>query len=181
VTRICCSETSIVLGSFILFAITHADSNSASAAALGNRELSGSAVHVAEWDAGHTAVSAGRLKDDRPPRACGKRLRWEPAGELSAQLRAAEDRLKELEAKVRHHEDRADRAKEWLKRARGAFRARRRIVCAFALWPSCNQKRCIRNPRSLRQSRLLDDSFSVRRVVGVFAVHHGVWVLEGND
>lgn len=33
---------------------------------------------------------------------------------LSAQLRATEDRLKELEVKVRHHEDRADRAEKWL-------------------------------------------------------------------
>jgi hypothetical protein len=33
---------------------------------------------------------------------------------LSAQLRAAEDRIGELEAKVRHHEDRADRAERWL-------------------------------------------------------------------
>ena len=33
---------------------------------------------------------------------------------LSAKLRAAEQRIKELEAKVRHHEDRADRAERWL-------------------------------------------------------------------
>jgi len=33
---------------------------------------------------------------------------------LSAQLRAAEDRIGELEAKVRHNEDRADRAEKWL-------------------------------------------------------------------
>jgi hypothetical protein len=33
---------------------------------------------------------------------------------LSAQLRAAEDRIRELEAKVRHHQDRADRAERWL-------------------------------------------------------------------
>jgi hypothetical protein len=33
---------------------------------------------------------------------------------LSAQLRGAEDRIRELEAKVRHHEDRADRAERWL-------------------------------------------------------------------
>jgi hypothetical protein len=33
---------------------------------------------------------------------------------LSAQLQAAEDRAKELEVKVRHHEDRADRAEKWL-------------------------------------------------------------------
>ncbi len=34
--------------------------------------------------------------------------------QLSAQLRAAKDRIRELEAKVRHHQDRADRAERWL-------------------------------------------------------------------
>ena len=34
--------------------------------------------------------------------------------QLSAQLRAAEDRIRELEAKVGHHQDRADRAERWL-------------------------------------------------------------------
>jgi chromosome segregation ATPase len=34
----------------------------------------------------------------------------ETTEDLSAKLRAAEQRIKELEAKVRHHEDRADRA-----------------------------------------------------------------------
>jgi hypothetical protein len=39
----------------------------------------------------------------------------EIANKLSAgQLRAAEDRMRELQAKVRHHEDRADRAERWL-------------------------------------------------------------------
>ncbi len=33
---------------------------------------------------------------------------------LSAQLRAAEDRIAELEGKLRHHQDRADRAERWL-------------------------------------------------------------------
>jgi hypothetical protein len=33
---------------------------------------------------------------------------------LSAQLRAAEDRMRQLEATVRHHEGRADRAEKWL-------------------------------------------------------------------
>jgi hypothetical protein len=32
----------------------------------------------------------------------------------SAQLRGAEDRIRELEAKVRQHEDRTDRAERWL-------------------------------------------------------------------
>ena len=38
----------------------------------------------------------------------------EVSRKLSAQLRAAEDRIRELEAKVRHHQDRADRAEKWL-------------------------------------------------------------------
>ena len=33
---------------------------------------------------------------------------------LSAQLRAAEDRIRDLETKVRYHQDRADRAERWL-------------------------------------------------------------------
>ena len=33
---------------------------------------------------------------------------------LSAQLRATEDRIRQLEATVRHHEGRADRAEKWL-------------------------------------------------------------------
>jgi hypothetical protein len=37
----------------------------------------------------------------------------ESSRKLSAH-RAAEDRIRELEAKVRHHEDRADRAERWL-------------------------------------------------------------------
>jgi hypothetical protein len=38
----------------------------------------------------------------------------EMAHKLSAELRAAEGRIRELEAKVRHHQDRADRAERWL-------------------------------------------------------------------
>ena len=34
--------------------------------------------------------------------------------DLTALLRAAEERIRELEAKVRHHEDRADRAERWV-------------------------------------------------------------------
>jgi hypothetical protein len=33
---------------------------------------------------------------------------------LTAQLRAAEDHIRELEGKARYHEDRADRAEKWL-------------------------------------------------------------------
>ena len=38
----------------------------------------------------------------------------EVADKLSAQLRAAEDRTRELEARIRHHHDRADRTEKWL-------------------------------------------------------------------
>jgi len=38
----------------------------------------------------------------------------EMAHKLSAQLRAAEDRIRQLEATLRHHEERADRAEKWL-------------------------------------------------------------------
>jgi hypothetical protein len=40
----------------------------------------------------------------------------EMAHQLSAQLRAAEDRIRELEANVRHHQERADRSEKWLHR-----------------------------------------------------------------
>jgi hypothetical protein len=36
------------------------------------------------------------------------------AHQLSGQLRAAEDRIRDLEANARHHQDRADRAERWL-------------------------------------------------------------------
>jgi ABC-type transporter Mla subunit MlaD len=38
----------------------------------------------------------------------------EMSHKLSAQLRGAEDRIRELEAKLRDHEERADRAERWL-------------------------------------------------------------------
>jgi hypothetical protein len=38
----------------------------------------------------------------------------EMANKLSGQFRAAEGRIRELEAQVRHHQDRADRAEKWL-------------------------------------------------------------------
>ena len=38
----------------------------------------------------------------------------EMSRKLSAQLRGAEDRIRELEAKVRQQEERADRAEKWL-------------------------------------------------------------------
>jgi hypothetical protein len=38
----------------------------------------------------------------------------ETSRKLSAQLRGAEDRIRELEVEVRRHHDRADRAEKWL-------------------------------------------------------------------
>jgi hypothetical protein len=38
----------------------------------------------------------------------------EVSRKLSAQLRGAEDRIRELEANARHHQERADRAERWL-------------------------------------------------------------------
>ena len=38
----------------------------------------------------------------------------EMAHQLSAQLRAAEGRIRQLEANARHHQERADRAERWL-------------------------------------------------------------------
>ena len=38
----------------------------------------------------------------------------ETSRKLSTQLRGAEERIRELEAQVRHHHDRADRAEKWL-------------------------------------------------------------------
>ena len=39
---------------------------------------------------------------------------FDTTDELTTQLRAAEERIKELEAKVRYHEERADRAERWV-------------------------------------------------------------------
>jgi chromosome segregation ATPase len=39
---------------------------------------------------------------------------FETTDDLSAQLRTAEQRIKDLEAEVRHLEDRADRAERWV-------------------------------------------------------------------
>jgi hypothetical protein len=47
------------------------------------------------------------------------------AHKLSLELRAAEDRIKTLEAKVRHYQDRAGRAEQWL------IRISREIECKF--------------------------------------------------
>jgi septal ring factor EnvC (AmiA/AmiB activator) len=38
----------------------------------------------------------------------------ETSRKLSTQLRGTEDRIRELEAQIRHHQDRADRSEKWL-------------------------------------------------------------------
>ena len=40
----------------------------------------------------------------------------ETAQKLSSQLRAAKDRIAELEAEVQHYRERAERAEEWLRK-----------------------------------------------------------------
>jgi hypothetical protein len=40
--------------------------------------------------------------------------RFKTTDDLTALLRAAEERIRELAAKVQHHEDRADRAERWV-------------------------------------------------------------------
>jgi len=46
-----------------------------------------------------------------PKGTAGTPWKWQ---KLSHQLRAAEDRIAELEAEVEAHQERADRAEEWL-------------------------------------------------------------------
>jgi hypothetical protein len=53
---------------------------------------------------------------------CGRALRV--AHDLSLQLRAAEDQIKTLEAELRHLEDRALRAENWLQRISPEIEAR---------------------------------------------------------
>jgi hypothetical protein len=48
----------------------------------------------------------------------------EMAHKLSAQLRAAEGRIRELESKARHHEERADRAERWFYQISGEIEQR---------------------------------------------------------
>ena len=55
-----------------------------------------------------------RLAEEAAPKGTRNQKAIEMAHKLSAQLRAAEDRIRQLEATVRHHVDRADRAEKWL-------------------------------------------------------------------
>ena len=56
-------------------------------------------------DALHQAVGASEAKYQQAV---------EKTHQLSAQLRSTEDRVRELEAQVRHHAGRAERAEKWL-------------------------------------------------------------------
>jgi ABC-type transporter Mla subunit MlaD len=70
-------------------------------------------------EAGDPLDRAGKAILGLVHRAAGEaqestRQALERANQLSAQLRAAEDRIKQLEANVQHHQARADRAERWL-------------------------------------------------------------------
>ena len=74
---------------------------------------------VARSDPNDPLEKAGHLILDMVWQAAGDaQTNYQQAVEinrkLAAQLRGAEDRLRELQTKVRYHEDRADRAERWL-------------------------------------------------------------------
>jgi hypothetical protein len=74
---------------------------------------------VAKSDSNDALEKAGHLILDMVRQAAGDaqasyQQAVEMSRKLSAQLRGAEDRLRELEGKIRYHEDRADRAERWL-------------------------------------------------------------------
>jgi hypothetical protein len=52
--------------------------------------------------------------DPQRPSLAGAQQQRRQANKLSGQVRAAEGRIRELEAQVRHHQDKADRAEKWL-------------------------------------------------------------------
>ena len=62
--------------------------------------------------AGHAIL--GLLHQAANTAEATKQQAIEIAQKLAAQLRAAEDRIRELETKVRYYEDRNDRAEKWL-------------------------------------------------------------------
>ena len=74
---------------------------------------------VARSDPNDPLEKAGHLILDMVRQAAGNaqtsyQQAVEASCKLAGQLRGAEDRLRELETKVRYHEDRADRAERWL-------------------------------------------------------------------
>jgi hypothetical protein len=64
--------------------------------------------------AGHTVMGLLQQAAGTAAHNCQQAL--DVAHKLSLQLRAAEDQLKALEAEVRHYQDRAKRAEQWLLR-----------------------------------------------------------------
>jgi hypothetical protein len=73
-----------------------------------------SACHVSKvkaWEQRGACV-IGMESASNPVLQCGRSL--EVADKLSAQLRAAEDRIRELDNQAQYHEERADRAERWL-------------------------------------------------------------------
>jgi TPR repeat protein len=74
---------------------------------------------VARVDANDPLEKAGHLVLDMVRQAAGNaqasyQQAVETSRKLAGQLRGAEDRIKDLEARLRHQEDRADRAEKWL-------------------------------------------------------------------
>lgn len=61
--------------------------------------------------AGHAIL--GLLNQAANTAEATKQQAIEIAQKLAAQLRAAEDRIRELETKIRYYEDRSDRAERW--------------------------------------------------------------------
>jgi exonuclease VII small subunit len=63
---------------------------------------------------GQAIVALLQQASDTANRDCERAM--DMAHKLSTQLRAAEDKIKELEADIRHYHDRAQRAEKWLVR-----------------------------------------------------------------
>lgn len=72
--------------------------------------------------AGHSIMGLLQRAATTAKENCGHALRV--AHGLSVQLRAAEDQIKELEAELRHFQDRAMRAENWLQRISREIEAR---------------------------------------------------------
>ena len=87
----------------------------------------------------------------------------EMAHKLSAQLRAAEDRIRQLEATVRHQEERADRAEKWLYQI--SMEIEQKFFGSDNNLPPQNQRdrtRLFRYPSCLNASKVMTRSVSPR-------------------
>jgi hypothetical protein len=95
--------------------------------AVGNRALDeaesvvpfSSATRAASGEAADPLDNAGRSILDLLQRAAGiaeenSQHAIDVAQKLAAQLRAAENRIRDIEAEARYHQERADRAEKWL-------------------------------------------------------------------